>query len=96
MAIGQVSLVVSILMTASLFGLMPDRIAAVRDGRAALAEAIAANSSILITQKDVGRLEGILGLVVDRNEDLLSAALRTEAGQRIVTLGDHHEEPLAG
>jgi signal transduction histidine kinase/DNA-binding NarL/FixJ family response regulator len=91
MAIGQVSLVVSILMTASLFGLMPDRIAAVRDGRAALAEAIAANSSILITQKDVGRLEGILGLVVDRNEDLLSAGLRTEAGQRIVTLGDHVE-----
>ena len=92
MAIGQVSLVVSILMTASLFGLMPDRIAAVRDGRAALAEAIAANSSILITQKDVDRLEGILGLVVDRNEDLLSAALRTEAGHRLVTLGDHHEE----
>ena len=92
MAIGQVSLVVSILMTASLFGLMPDRIAAVRDGRAALAEAIAANSSILITQKDVDRLEGILGLVVKRNEDLLSAALRTEAGHRLVTLGDHHEE----
>ena len=91
MAIGQVSLVVSILMTASLFGLMPDRIAAVRDGRAALAEAIAANSSILITQKDVDRLEGILGLVVNRNEDLLSAALRTEAGQRIITLGDHEE-----
>jgi len=91
MALGQVSLVVSILMTASLFGLMPDRIAAVRDGRAALAEAIAANSSILITQKDVDRLEGILGLVVDRNKDLLSAALRTEAGHRLVTLGDHEE-----
>jgi PAS domain S-box-containing protein len=79
------------LMTASLFGLMPDRPAAVREGRAALAEAIAANSSILITQKDVDRLEGILGLVVDRNEDLLSAALRTEAGHRLVTLGDHEE-----
>jgi PAS domain S-box-containing protein len=91
MAIGQVSLVVSILMTASLFGLMPDRIAAVRDGRAALAEAIAANSSILITQKDVDRLEGILGLVVDRNKDLLTAALRTEGGHRIVTIGNHEE-----
>ena len=91
MAIGLVSLVVSLLMTASLFGLMPDRPAAVREGRAALAEAIAANSSILITQKDVDRLEGILGLVVDRNEDLLSAALRTEAGHRLVTLGEHEE-----
>ena len=92
MAIGQVSLVVSILMTASLLGLMPDRIAAVRDGRAALAEAIAANSSIFITQKDVDRLEGILGLVVDRNEDLLSAALRTEAGHRLVIAGRRHRD----
>ena len=94
MAIGLVSLVVSILMTASLLGLMPDRIAAVRDGRAALAEAIAANSSIMITQKAVDRLEGILDLVVTRNEDLLSAALRTEAGHRLVTIGDHEDHWL--
>ncbi len=91
MAIGQVSLVVSMLLTASLFGLIPDRTAAVRDGRAALAEAIAANSSILITQKDLDRVEGILNLVVDRNKNLLSASLRTEAGHRLVTIGDHEE-----
>ncbi len=91
MAIGQVSLLVSFLLTASLFGLMPDRLGAVRDGRAALAEAIATNSSIFITQKDVDRLEGILSLVVDRNEDLLSAGLRIETGQRLVTIGDHEE-----
>jgi hypothetical protein len=42
MALGQVSLVVSRLMAASLVGLVPDRPAAVRKGRAALAEAIAA------------------------------------------------------
>jgi len=42
MALGQVSLVVSMLMTASLFGLVPDRPAAVREGRAALAKTIAA------------------------------------------------------
>jgi hypothetical protein len=42
MAFGQVSLVVSRLMTGSWFGLVPDRPAAVREGRAALAEAIAA------------------------------------------------------
>ncbi len=89
MAIGQVSLLVSVLLTASLFGLLPDRTGAVRDGRAALAEAIATNSSIFITQKDIDRLEGILGLVVDRNQDLLSAALRTEAGHWLVTIGDH-------
>ena len=91
MAIGQVSLLVSVLLTASLFGLMPDRLGAIREGRAALAETIATNSSIFITQKDIDRLEAILSLVVDRNEDLLSAGLRTETGQWLVTIGDHEE-----
>ncbi|MDH5564473.1 MAG: ATP-binding protein [Nitrospirota bacterium] len=91
LAIGLVSLLTSVLLTASLLGLMPDRITPVREGRAALAESIAANSSIFITQKDIERLEGVLGLVVSRNEDLLSAAIRTESGQRLVTIGDHED-----
>jgi PAS domain S-box-containing protein len=90
-AIGQVSLLVSVLLTASLLGLMPDRTGAVREGRTALAEAIAANSSALLTQQDIERLEEILSFVVNRNADLLSAALRTEAGYRLVTIGDHEE-----
>ena len=91
LALGLVSLLTSVLLTASLLGLMPDRITPVREGRAALAESIAANSSIFITQKDIERLEGVLGLVVSRNEDLLSAAIRTESGQRLVTIGDHED-----
>ena len=35
------------------------------------------------------RLKGILRLVVERNEDLLSAALRTETDRLIVAVGDH-------
>ncbi len=89
LAIGLVCLVVSILLTASFLGFIPDRTAAVRHGRTALAESIAANTSIFLTQKDLDRLEGILQLVVDRNEDLLSAALRTEAGDLLVTIGEH-------
>ena len=88
-ALGQVGLVVSLLLTASFFELVPDRTSAVREGRAALAEAIAANSSVIVTQQDVRRLEGILQLVVDRNDDLLSAALRSNTGQLVVTVGPH-------
>ena len=91
LAIGQVSLLISVLLTASLLGLMPDRITPAREGRAALAESIAANSSIFITQKDLERLEGVLGLIVSRNKDLLSAAIRTESGQRLVIIGDHED-----
>ncbi len=92
LAIGLVCLVISILLTASLLGFVPDRISALRDGRAALAESIAANSSILLTQKDLIRLEGILRLVVERNEDLLSAGLRTKAGQYLTTIGNHETQ----
>lgn len=88
-AIGQVSLLISVLLIANLLGLMPDRVSAVRDGRAALAEAIAANSSALITQHDLDRLEGILNLVVERNKDILSASVRTADGDRLITIGDH-------
>ena len=91
LAIGLVSLLTSVLLTASLLGLMPDRLTPVREGRAALAEAIAVNSSIFITQKDLERLEGVLELVVSRNKDLLSAAIRTESGQRLVSIGDHED-----
>lgn len=90
-AIGQVSLLVSVLLTASLVGLMPDRISAIREGRAALAEALAANGSAMVTQQDLERLEGLLSLVVERNPDLLSAALRTAEGQRLIMIGDHDE-----
>ncbi len=88
-AFGQIGLLTTVLLVASFLGLIPDRLSAVRDGRAALAESIAANSSALITQRDMWRLEGILRLVVERNEDLLSAALRTETDRLIVAVGDH-------
>ncbi len=91
LTIGLVSLLTSVLLTASLLGLLPDRITPVREGRAALAESIAANSSIFITQKDLERLEGVLGLVVSRNKDLLSAAIRTKSGQPLVTIGEHED-----
>ncbi len=90
-ATGQVGLLVTVLLAGSFLGLIPDRIAAIRDGRAALAESIAANSSALMTQKDVWRVEGNFRLVVERTEDLLSAALRTETGRLIVAVGDHDE-----
>ncbi len=88
-ALGQVGLVATVLLGASFIGLVPDQRASIREGRAALAEALAANSSALVTQRDVRRLEGNLQLVVERNDDLLSAGLRTQAGRLIATVGEH-------
>jgi len=90
-ALGQVGLLASVLLGASFFGLIPDQRMSIREGRAALAEALAANSSALLTQNDLHRLENDLNFVVERNDDLLSAGLRTEEGRLIATVGPHEE-----
>lgn len=88
-AFGEAFLVVSLVLTAIYLGLVPDHLKIIRDGRAALGEAIAVNSSILISDKDIRRLRTDLELVVERNEDILSAAVRRHDGNSLVMIGDH-------
>ncbi len=95
-ALGQTLLVVSVLLIAVFLGLVPDRLGAQREGRAALAEAIAANSAGLVVQDDIHRLEATLRLVVERNADILSSAVRQVDGQTVVTIGDHAWRALPG
>ncbi len=85
-------MIVSLVLCAEFLGLVPDRNSAVREGRAALAEVLATNSSLSIGEADMRRLEADLGLVVSRNDDLLSAALRRSDGQIIVSLGEHEDQ----
>jgi PAS domain S-box-containing protein len=88
-ALGLTFLLVSLILVALFIGLVPDRLGAIRQGRAALAEVIAANSSVFISQADLRRLEANLWLVVARNPDILSAAVRRADGRAVVTIGDH-------
>ena len=87
--LGQTSLVITLLLVAFFVGLVPDRVGALRDGRIALAEAIAVNSAGLIVQEDLPTLTATLKLMVARNADLLSVAVRPVGGEAVVTIGDH-------
>lgn len=78
---GQVSLLISVLLAALYFGFVPDKFNAVLAGRAALAEAIAANGTALISENDIRRLEATLKFTVERNPSLLSAAVRRANGE---------------
>jgi len=93
---GQVGLLLSLLFSAIFLDLIPDRESAVFEGRVMLAEAIAANSSVLINRSDIARLSADLRFVVERNEALLSAALRTKHGRLVADTGTHKEnwQPL--
>ena len=88
-AMGLAFLVITLLLAAVSLHLIPDRIGAIREGRAALAETVAINSSAWIIKDDYKVLKLILGMVVERNPDIISAAVRHNTGKAIVTINEH-------
>ena len=90
-AFGLSILVVSLLLAAAFIGLIPDRISAVRDGRTTLSESIAAAGTVLATKGDAQLLESTMRLIVQRNPDVLSMALRRADGTLLVSAGDHQK-----
>ena len=88
-SMGLVSLVSSVLLAASFFGLLPDRVGAIREGRLALAESIAAAGTAILSSPDPRRLEDVLRFIQKRNASLLSIGLRTQDGKLVLVTGDH-------
>ena len=97
-SMGLVSLLASVMLLAMYLDYIPDPHAIVRKGRAALAETIAASTSILISQSDVKSAEAVLQFTVKRNPDLLSAAVVKTDGKTVAVIGKHVEnwQPLEG
>jgi PAS domain S-box-containing protein len=94
-AFGLASLAASIILISSMLGLFPDREHATREGRGALAETLAATSTALIAERKIAQLHSILNLAEKRNEDLLSAAVRTAQGEVVVSVGPHRDHWVA-
>jgi PAS domain S-box-containing protein len=88
-ALGLVSLVSTALMIASFFDLVPDRSAAVREGRIALAESLAGGSSAILSSSDPRPVADLLRFIHARNEDLRSIGLRSQDGRLVVAVGEH-------
>lgn len=88
-ALGLASIVSTTLLASSFFGLIPDRVAAQRDGRLALVEVAAAGSTALLSSNDPRSVEALLRFVVKRNDQLLSVALRADDGKVPLAVGDH-------
>ncbi|MDJ0848643.1 MAG: ATP-binding protein [Myxococcota bacterium] len=97
-ALGLAFLGANLLLAAMVLGLVPDREGAIREGRTALAEAIAVSGSSQLTQRNLEGLEATLRLVLERNDALLSAAVRRSDGVSLVRVGDHdrHWDLAAG
>ncbi len=95
--LGLVGIMVSLVMLCFSFDIIPDRNSAVREGRAALAESIAVYSTALVKTanyqgSNYQRLTADFKLLVERNQDLLSLALRHKDGQTLVTTENHDSQ----
>ncbi|TWO70636.1 response regulator [Caenimonas sedimenti] len=88
-ALGLVSLVSSALLAASFLGLIPDRAQAVREGRIALAESLAASATVILSGSDPRRMEEVLRFTRARNKDLRSVGLRSREGRLVMAVGEH-------
>ena len=88
---GLICLLVSIMSLAGAIGIAPNERGAVMRGRGQLCSAIAINSSALINKRDHKAVRKILTAIVERDEDILSAALRTRHGRIEVVAGDHED-----
>jgi signal transduction histidine kinase/DNA-binding response OmpR family regulator len=91
-SLGLVSILICVCIGASFLGLFPDRYGAVLAGRAALAEIVAVNSSAFITRSDIRRMEANLQILVDRNDEILSAAVKPLKGKSAAVIGDHESQ----
>jgi PAS domain S-box-containing protein len=87
--IGQTFLLFGILLCAMMLKIVPDHREYVMAGRAALCEAVAVNSSALVTHDDIQRLQAILQVVVERNPEMLSAGVRRQGGRLVVDVANH-------
>jgi PAS domain S-box-containing protein len=88
-AAGMAFLVASLVLAAAFLDLVPDRLGAQRDGRRALAESLASTGTVLATRGEARLLESTMRLIVQRNPDVLSIALRRNDGTALLSVGDH-------
>ena len=89
--LGLAGLTVSLVMLAIYLGIVPDKTGIVREGRTALSETIAVHSTAMVMTSEFERLASGFKLLVGRNPDLISLALRRADGVALIATGDHKD-----
>ncbi len=91
---GLICLTVSILLVGDLLGLLPDPNQADRNARKKFAESIAVQFSSLANWKQSEHIEQTIQAIVERNDDVASAAVRSPLGHYLA--GEHLEHWTRG
>lgn len=87
-AVALVCVGLSLILGAQWFGFIPDAAAIQVRARGTQCEAIAINAAAMVRQQKWHELQAVLSAIVERDEDLLSVGVRSDAGQlRLQTAG---------
>jgi diguanylate cyclase (GGDEF)-like protein/PAS domain S-box-containing protein len=88
-SLGLILSVISLLIFTDMVGLIPDRSTAVIEGRKQLAESLTIQYSLAAQKHDYDSIATSMRALVERNEEVLSAALELSDGRTLATAGDH-------
>jgi diguanylate cyclase (GGDEF)-like protein/PAS domain S-box-containing protein len=87
--VGLVLIMMSIFLLSDMIGLFPNRADAIMKGRADLAETLAVQYSIAAQKRNAPAIKASMRLLVQKNDDVLSAALRETSGRLLAISGEH-------
>ena len=89
---GLAMMTVAILLVTDLLGLAPDTKNAELQSRKVIAESLAVQLSTQIMDRDLIGAEEVLRSVVERNDSILSSAVRMGTGKLVAEYGDHDKK----
>jgi diguanylate cyclase (GGDEF)-like protein/PAS domain S-box-containing protein len=88
-SVALILLMVNLLFLANLLGFVPDASESALELRKSLSESLALQFSAAAEEGDSHAIQKTLRAVVERNEKILSAAIRTQDGKLIALAGEH-------
>jgi diguanylate cyclase (GGDEF)-like protein len=92
LSIGLVCLTISILLFADLVGVLPDTVESELGARKKVVESLAVQLSVAASENETAIISQTLRSLVERNDDVLTAALRGPKDELIASVGPHEEQ----
>ncbi len=89
LSLGLSLFVMTLLLGVEMLGVLPDPQQAILDSRKKTCESLAVYAALAIQKGDYHAIQTTMDVLKERNEDILSTALRREDGKILATAGDH-------
>ena len=89
LTLGLICILVSVMSIAGATGLAPDERAAILRGRGQVASSLAVQTSVLLNKQEHKTLATTLEAIVERNDEIISAAIRSRTGRIESASGEH-------